>query len=387
MMPFVKKLNEIGFTVDPVSTVEEAMILAGNKEYDLIVADIRMDPIDGIVFLQKVDSLQPSAGRVVLTSYSYFKKYKERIRALDFVPGLIEKPLPNFEDIKFIDRVVRPLKENAITGRQSEIADVETRVGHTVDPFGISFDDFMDLTIEQKDCFTDIAIAEAKETVMAEFRKGKVWVLLCGSKNQIRKSVDNIKDIPQEEKILKFAQDLDYAPYQVSKSVTTEDMNTWCSCENTENQRNDYPTVTLRINSNEITSHFDTGAPVSFFSYEDLVSISGINPSSTFIPAIKEDSSDVYRFTQMNFRCKLVCQDNSQTRSIKLVGQAVRDWHGSPFNRSCEDVCKHKVITCGNGEICKYRHALIGRSILSDNKIQIILDGHDNKTKLIKIKK
>jgi len=379
MMPFVSKLEREGFSVQTASSVEEAIIFASKVNYDLLIVDIRMEPLDGIYFLQQVDALQPNAGRVLLTSFSYLQKYRDRIAALDFNTGLVEKPLPNFESVKFITKVVRKLKEHAGSGRKAKTEEaIKPTPGHEINPFAISFNDFMELTISQKDQITDLALKQANKTIVNAFSKGSAWVLLCGSKDQIRMAVDDPRNIPPEHEILKVAEGLDCAPYQVFQSIVPEDM--WTPCKPGEHQLNDYPTITLRVKSNKLTSHFDTGSPITFFSYEDLLDMRGMDPASTFIRAMRSGSDKVYRFAQMECNCKVICQLNGETKSIVLKGQAVRNWPDSPFIRHCDTVCDNKKSIGNTDTICKHRHALIGRNVLTDNGLKLVLDGNSKKT-------
>ena len=63
-------LEDEGYAVDTASHGEEAVAHAQQKSYDLVVADIRMDGIDGLEALSQVRSHHPEVGSLVVTGYA-----------------------------------------------------------------------------------------------------------------------------------------------------------------------------------------------------------------------------------------------------------------------------------------------------------------------------
>lgn len=390
MEPFVAKLASIGFDVDVEENPEKAVDKAKIKKYNLIIADLKMEPIDGIDFLRKIDQYQEDAGRVILTSFLYLQKYKDRISALGFYAKTIEKPLPNFESEKFIGHFVVPLEIEAKEGRKS-LANIHEQQVLSVDainPFEITYDEFMALPILEKDFYSDVAIKMSRKAIMKAFDSGYCWVLLCGSKDIVRLERKNLNEIPSEKEILDYADGIGLAPYQVFKGILPEDYSNWSPCESDGNDMTNYPTMSLHFRDcEELTVHFDTGSPTTFFSYEEIVHMGAMNTSSTFIPAMRTDmENSLYRFARLDVSCNIVCQKNKETKSVKIIGQAVRNWIDSPFARICKDGASSPCEGRKNNGICKYRSALIGRNILTDNKLRITLDGEKKVTTLTREK-
>ena len=79
-----------GLHVVAASRGEEALLRAGQEPFDLIVADIRMEGINGLDTIEKARELQPGIGSIVVSGYA---SEEETLRAVRLnVAGYLKKP-------------------------------------------------------------------------------------------------------------------------------------------------------------------------------------------------------------------------------------------------------------------------------------------------------
>jgi hypothetical protein len=208
---------------------------------------------------------------------------------------------------------------------------------------------------------------------------------LCGSPNTLATSAQSPEELPNEEQILEYAREMDSPPYQFFRSPHVDDL--WMSCNGTH-----YPTVTLELLSTQDWApkgkwdvHFDTGAPMCFFSYEDLLDKGIILPSQLI--GKTHQSRKGYEQSYVAYTLKqqavLECQSgDGSTISVKLNGQIVRDWIDGPYKRICEENCPYGGK--GKKRLCIFRKALIGSNLVTDNHLKLVLDGVNKVTRFEK---
>lgn len=65
-----------GYEVDMAEDGLEGLKKAAEKEYDLIITDLRMPRLNGIEFLEKLGS-DSKAKKIVITAFGSYKSYKD----------------------------------------------------------------------------------------------------------------------------------------------------------------------------------------------------------------------------------------------------------------------------------------------------------------------
>jgi hypothetical protein len=156
---------------------------------------------------------------------------------------------------------------------------------------------------------------------------------------------------------------------------------TWAPCGDPGGQSY-YPTVTLEFGERQVSVHFDTGAPMTFFSYEELLALEVIRPTTFFAEKRRAGSeAPKYWATALHVRGRIRCQGTGQTAEIIIRGQAVRDWDHAPFARFCKATCPSNPDASGQ-RLCPDRKALVGRNLLIENALVVVLDGKKRKTLL-----
>jgi DNA-binding response OmpR family regulator/DNA-binding SARP family transcriptional activator len=86
----VEILDDEGYQVTAVGRGEDAVQQAQAEAFDLIVADIRMEGMDGLEALEKTQKLQPGIGSLIVSGYAT-ERETSRAEALD-VGAYIRKP-------------------------------------------------------------------------------------------------------------------------------------------------------------------------------------------------------------------------------------------------------------------------------------------------------
>lgn len=115
-------LQEEGYQVDACSAGDQAVELAREHSYDLVVADIKMDGLDGLGALSEVQAYQPDVGSLVVTGYAN-EAETERAARLG-LNGLLKKP---FELDRFLDTVAQILatRRRQVEARRKEDESLE----------------------------------------------------------------------------------------------------------------------------------------------------------------------------------------------------------------------------------------------------------------------
>jgi hypothetical protein len=134
-----------------------------------------------------------------------------------------------------------------------------------------------------------------------------------------------------------------------------------------QREENPCPQLALRFEpgGQTLTGDFDTGALLTFLSYEWLVENGLIKTAASSIMAIATVAgrTDAYKFAHVSLSARLLA-GNTSTGIATVKAQAVRDWKNSPFSRQGA------------------RLALIGRDILTIFGANVEIDGVTGETRI-----
>lgn len=102
-----------------VSFSDPVMALESLKEqtFDLVISDIRMPSIDGFALLQECKTIQPKAGRMLISGYADLEDCAHAIET-DTASLVVSKPWDNFELLN-VTRLV--LKYSALLQENNEL--------------------------------------------------------------------------------------------------------------------------------------------------------------------------------------------------------------------------------------------------------------------------
>jgi two-component system response regulator HydG len=107
-------LRAEGFSVDEAGSGEEALALLPTRSYDLLLTDLKMEPMDGLMLLKRALEVSAQTQVIVMTAYGSIETAVEAMRrgAYDY----ITKP---FKDGELVHRVMKALERarlmNAVT--------------------------------------------------------------------------------------------------------------------------------------------------------------------------------------------------------------------------------------------------------------------------------
>lgn len=380
---YVMALSDFGFEIDSARTYEEAIQLLKIKQFDIVLADIRMPPPNGIEFVKKAHTIQRKAMYGFFSSYLYLHDYREDIRKLRFSVQPIEKQAVQTDSEEFQTLLVNPLKRLAREGVTDTVKrqDNNLEKGVEVNPFDISLEEFMAMPLLKKDQMVDIAEKKVQNVIDRAFAEGKIWVLFCGVHKTYRASATKREEIMSDKQIMSYASKQGRPAFHFFKPKDVEDIGSWSGCGKTE-ELDYYPTITVHIGEKRLDIHFDTGSPITFFSYEELVELGAIMPTHNF--GKSKRLGKMYRCIELNIDAILECQEKGQKKIVHLIGEGVRNWKDGPFRRLCsEDCSRYPQVNNEKPRLCPERKGLIGRNLLTTNEdIRLVLDGNKRKTLL-----
>ncbi|WP_050027307.1 response regulator [Verrucomicrobium sp. BvORR034] len=383
---FVRALDENGFQVTTADCTATAVALARETEFEACLVDINMPPPDGVECLRQLRQILPKTRLAVLSGYLYLARYQAELRSLGFDVQLMDKDFDNPSSSKFDSEFLAPIRrlmEEGVTTTikiQDEVA-IELRGKN---PFDMPLSEFTELPLVVKDQLRVQAGKIARKTLDRAFAEGKLWVLLCGDHQVVRAYGSSPEENWDEESMMDFGRIQQRVPFVFWNDVEVDDVDmAWAPCGD-QSGRSFYPTVTLAFaGDKEVSAHFDTGAPMTFFSYEALLALELIKPTTFWAPKrrLGADSAH-YWATALKLQCLVRCQGNGGTVGVEIRGQAVRNWEEGPFARFCKPTCPLRLETGGGRILCPGRKALVGRNLLIENSLTVVLDGTKRLTML-----
>ncbi len=66
-----------GYEVDMAGDGLEGLMMAENKQYDLIITDLRMPKMNGMEFMDKLNEKNIDTKKIVITAFGSYKSYKD----------------------------------------------------------------------------------------------------------------------------------------------------------------------------------------------------------------------------------------------------------------------------------------------------------------------
>ncbi|MDX2010229.1 MAG: sigma-54 dependent transcriptional regulator [Myxococcaceae bacterium] len=136
-------LRADGFTVDEAGAGDEALALLAQRSYDLLLTDLKMEPMDGISLLKK--ALETSSGLqvIVMTAYGSIETAVEAVRsgAYDYITKpfkdgelvyRVQKALERARLLRTVDTFAGEFKQrhglSALVGTSPAMRDLTTRI-------------------------------------------------------------------------------------------------------------------------------------------------------------------------------------------------------------------------------------------------------------------
>jgi hypothetical protein len=131
--------------------------------------------------------------------------------------------------------------------------------------------------------------------------------------------------------------------------------------------------------------HFDTGAVKTFLSLSRLQT-AGV--AGNILPIdIRPGERGAQKFQYIDREIRILLSDGGEASALKIRAIVVFDWDQSPFARPCRhgncpgtrrEGPSDKWI-CGRREV-----GLLGRDVLTEGRLQVVLDGAERKTRFLR---
>ena len=117
----LRSINRLlrAYDVTALTSPEEALSVAREIEFDLVISDFRMPGMDGVSFLTKFMKIQPDSIRIILTGHADLESAQTAINEAN-VYRFINKPWNNIE---LTDAVSSGLEHKHILLENSRLAD------------------------------------------------------------------------------------------------------------------------------------------------------------------------------------------------------------------------------------------------------------------------
>ncbi len=94
-------LNQIGYATTIASDGLEAIKMAAETPFDIILMDIRMPHMNGVEAFKEIKKLRPDAAVVMMTAYSVEELVQEALEEGAF--GIVYKPLDTEKIVTLIE--------------------------------------------------------------------------------------------------------------------------------------------------------------------------------------------------------------------------------------------------------------------------------------------
>ena len=136
-------LRAEGYTVDEAGSGEEALALLADHSIDLLLTDLKMEPMDGLTLLKRALELSPRLAVIVMTAYGSIETAVEAMRrgAYDYITKpfkdgelihRVDKGLEHVGLLSTVDVIAGEFKErhglSALVGRSQAMRELTTRI-------------------------------------------------------------------------------------------------------------------------------------------------------------------------------------------------------------------------------------------------------------------
>ncbi|HWP44173.1 MAG TPA: response regulator, partial [Blastocatellia bacterium] len=121
-------LEDDGYEVTTAQSGEQALKLAREREFDLVLTDYKMGGMDGLVLLGELIRLDPSIIVVMMTAHGSVESVKEALRGGAF--DYLEKPVDRDQLLKVVESALGRLRriDDEIIGDSEEMSRVKKMI-------------------------------------------------------------------------------------------------------------------------------------------------------------------------------------------------------------------------------------------------------------------
>ena len=303
-------------------------------------------------------------------------KRSSKLRSTQLVINLPDFDIDVSESEKFIAQFLeeaKPMIQESITAWLEEYIARHLDLQIQKDFFEMSFEEFSQLTEEEHWKILKKVFEEKKAWIEEQLKAHQAeWMLVIGGKvEQVSSTLD---DLPTKAEVYEIGKAKGFAPYLFVRDVLIEEITSSPWSQITE--KDYYPTIQVYVGKQEwdnekfnvaeniLTSDFDTGSPVIILDKDKLVEHDWIEDSEVKIIGSHLGRAYGYFLPKLKLGCKTA---SGEMKSGVFRVRAVRNWSESSF-------CQVKPE----------RYGLIGRNLLIELSLHLLLKGDEKKTVILK---
>ncbi|MCG6982428.1 MAG: response regulator [Deltaproteobacteria bacterium] len=102
-------LEKVGYEVEAFTQSSNAMRRVGEKEFDIVVTDLKMEGIDGMAFMTEVKKLSPRTEVIVITGFATMETAKESFQKGVF--DFLAKPFKRGELLEIVKKAEAKVRQ------------------------------------------------------------------------------------------------------------------------------------------------------------------------------------------------------------------------------------------------------------------------------------
>ena len=103
-------LEKTGYTVETFTRSAEASQRINEKDFDIVITDLKMEGVDGMQFLSKVKERSPATEVIVITGFATMETAKESFQKGVF--DFLAKPFKLGEILDTVKKAEKKIQEN-----------------------------------------------------------------------------------------------------------------------------------------------------------------------------------------------------------------------------------------------------------------------------------
>lgn len=385
--PHIDDLEDSGYEVIAVRTADEALsTVRGGDHFDAILVDLKMPDSDGTELLHELYSEVSdvkSTKVIVLSSFLYDPIIRRQLVELNMNVALLEKTRASTDRpaASLAQRLQDVLEREGVAPPASVQFTDWDAAAKSLDPFEVSFESYLDSPMVVRLQLDRQAQAATRGVRVELTEKGVVWSLFCGSSQKPLLTVADVSEIPSDEQVFALASREGHPPYEFYErgefeELTSTDVDSGRQIHGREGCPGapDYPFFRIAVihlrednfafnRSREV--HFDSGLDTTAFDLDAALKMGLDVDTGNPAKFVQYDGQD-HAFYTLSGDAN-VDRGTRGSLQVTISGRAYPEWGNSPFSRRC---CN---FGCTASELCRRRHALLGRNLLVENGLELDL--------------
>lgn len=383
--PFVRVLEEVGFTVHEAETVQEARRKVEAKTFEAAVVDDVMGSESGLSLIPGILKKNPSAPIVVFSAYKGPEDRTLILKQLK-LPNSTRLIVRSKGQLRVSNGSFREMAESMLRVCKDATLDLSKEaitLSKLPSRFDISYDEYERLSPTQRIELTNEFRLQRKDDIDKDvFGLGYVWALYLGNASSPTSTARSFDEVLNSDEVLALARETGQTPFQVIADSIVEDDGSPCKYSELEM----YPRVAFQFDKLRaggavlLEAHLDTGSRSSYLNGQWLLECGLLidRPMATVPKSVNGAKVEVAKLPAFDIE---VQNRGSETDGLRpkmaLNGWTVfSEWSRFPIAGRCKSALEagHKCTMSIDGAICRYREAaFLGRSFYIDNNASVTM--------------